>query len=79
MKEIIYFFLYAIVCYSLSHDLILSSSVIGRTMRQGLPTATTFEGISFTTTEPPPITTFEPMVTPGITCTPAPIHTLSPP
>ena len=62
----------------LSHDLCLSVSVMGRTGRQGLPTATTLSGMSFTTTEPPPMTTFEPIFTPGITCTPAPIHTLSP-
>ena len=59
------------VFYSLFHDLSLSSSVIGRMTRHGFPAATTFEGIYLTTTEPPPITTFEPMVTPGITCTPA--------
>lgn len=51
---------------------------MGRITLHGLPTATELLGISFTTTLPPPITTLLPMFTPGITCTPAPIQTLSP-
>ena len=41
----------------------LSFSVIGRSTLQGLPTATTPEGISFVTTLPAPMTVLEPMVT----------------
>ena len=54
------------------------SSLVLRITLQGLPTATLWSGMSFVTTLPPPITTSLPMVTPGMTCTPAPIHTLSP-
>ena len=64
--------------YVLSQHFFLSSSVIGRITLHGFPTATLSEGISFTTTLPAPITTLLPIVTPGITCTPAPNHTLSP-
>ena len=46
--------------------------------RQGLPTATTPSGMSWTTTLPPPMTARLPMVTPGRTVTPPPIQTLSP-
>ncbi len=62
----------------MSQLLFASSLVIRRITLQGFPTATLSDGISFTTTLPPPITTLLPIVTPGITCTPAPIHTLSP-
>lgn len=55
-----------------------SSAVMALITLHGFHAATTLSGISFTTTEPAPITTFEPMQTPGNTCTPAPIHTLSP-
>ena len=41
-------------------------------------TATTPDGMSLVTTLPAPITTSEPMVTPGHTITPMPNHTLSP-
>ena len=58
--------------------LYLSSSVISRRTRQGLPTATTPEGISRVTTLPAPITVLSPIVTPGSTVTPAPIQTLLP-
>ena len=54
---------------------LLSSSVIWRITLQGFPTATLFDGMFFVTILPLPITTLLPMVTPGITCTPAPIHT----
>ena len=64
--------------YVLSQHFFLSSSVIGRITLHGFPTATLSEGISFTTTLPAPITTLLPIVTPGITCTPAPNHTLFP-
>ena len=56
----------------------LSSSVMGRTTLQGLPTATTPEGMSFTTTLPAPMTVLEPMVTPGRMVTSPPSQTLSP-
>ena len=52
--------------------------LIGDGTDEGLPTATELSGMSFATTLPPPMTTLLPMVTPGITCTPAPIQTLSP-
>jgi hypothetical protein len=45
---------------------------------QGLPTATVFDGISFTTTEPAPIETLSPIDTPGNIVTLPPIHTLLP-
>ena len=45
---------------------------------QGLPTATVFDGISLTTTEPAPMVTLLPMVTPGRMVTLPPIHTLWP-
>ena len=45
---------------------------------QGFPTATTFDGISFVTTLPAPITVLSPIVTPGNTITFPPIHTLLP-
>lgn len=44
----------------------------------GLPTATVLEGMSLTTTEPAPMVTLSPMVTPGRMVTLPPIHTLSP-
>ena len=47
--------------------LIVSSSIIARITRHGLPTATELSGISLTTTLPPPITTLLPIVTPGMT------------
>ena len=49
-----------------------------RTTRQGLPTATTFSGISFVTTLPAPMTLLLPMLTPGKTQTLPPIQTLLP-
>lgn len=64
--------------FYLLQQVFLSSSVMARMTWQGLPTATELSGMSFTTTLPPPMTTLLPMVTPGITCTPAPIQTLSP-
>ena len=45
---------------------------------QGFPTAIELEGISFTTTEPAPIETLSPIVTPGRMVTLPPIHTLWP-
>ena len=51
---------------------------MSRTGLHGLPTATTLEGMSWTTTLPAPITDPLPMVTPGSTVTLPPIHTLSP-
>ena len=45
---------------------------------QGFPTATTLSGISLVTTEPAPMVTLLPMVTPGSMVTLPPIHTLSP-
>ena len=45
---------------------------------QGFPTAITFDGISFVTTLPAPITTLSPMLTPGSTITFPPIQTLLP-
>ena len=42
----------------------------------GFPTATVFDGISLTTTEPAPMVTLSPMVTPGRMVTLPPIHTL---
>lgn len=45
---------------------------------QGLPTATVFEGMSLTTTEPAPMVTLSPMVTPGRMVTLPPIQTLLP-
>ena len=44
----------------------------------GFPATTQFLGISFVTTEPAPITELSPIVTPGKTIAPAPIHTLLP-
>ena len=44
----------------------------------GFPTATVFDGISPTTTEPAPMVTLSPMVTPGRMVTLPPIHTLLP-
>ena len=44
----------------------------------GFPAAITLSGISFVTTDPEPMTTFEPMVTPGLMTVLPPIHTLSP-
>ncbi len=54
------------------------SSVTDRIVRQGLPTATTFAGISLVTTLPAPIIALSPMVTPGRTVTLPPNHTLLP-
>ena len=45
---------------------------------QGFPAATTLSGISLVTTEPAPIVTLLPIVTPGSIVTLPPIHTLSP-
>jgi len=45
---------------------------------QGFPTATVFDGISPITTEPAPMVTLSPMVTPGRMVTLPPIHTLLP-
>ena len=45
---------------------------------QGFPTATEFDGISFVTILPAPITTLSPILTPGRTTTFPPIHTLFP-
>ena len=53
-------------------------TVIFFTTLQGLPAAMQFEGISLTTTEPAPMVTLSPMVTPGRMVTLPPIHTLSP-
>ncbi len=49
-----------------------------RITRHGLPAAMTLAGISLVTTLPAPITVFSPIVTPGSTIAPPPIHTLSP-
>ena len=46
--------------------------------RHGFPTATEHDGISLTTTEPAPIVTLSPMVTPGKMVTLPPIQTLLP-
>ena len=46
--------------------------------RAGLPTATALDGMSCVTTEPAPITTLLPMVTPISTTAFPPIQTLSP-
>ena len=46
--------------------------------RHGFPAANTPAGMSRVTTLPAPMTLSEPMVTPPITRTPAPNHTLSP-
>ena len=43
----------------------------------GLPKAITLLGISLVTTLPEPIILFSPIVTPGLTIVPPPIHTLS--
>ena len=45
---------------------------------QGLPTAITFDGISLTTTDPAPMVTLSPIVTPGKIVTLPPIHTFFP-
>ena len=45
---------------------------------QGFPKAVTLEGISLVTTEPAPIVTLSPIVTPGHMQTLPPIHTLFP-
>lgn len=45
---------------------------------QGLPTATTLSGIHFATTDPAPIVTLLPIVTPGRIVTVPPTQTLSP-
>lgn len=42
----------------------------------GFPTATVFDGISPTITEPAPMVTLSPIVTPGRMATLPPIHTL---
>ena len=55
-----------------------SSWVIGRITRQGLPAANVMGGMSFTTTEPAPMTQPSPMVTPPQTTTLAPSQTLLP-
>ena len=55
-----------------------SASVILRITWHGLPTATEWDGISLVTTEPAPITTSSPMVTPGQTTTLPPNHTSLP-
>ena len=44
----------------------------------GLPTVTTFDGISFVTTDPAPIVMLSPIVTPGRIVTLPPIYTLLP-
>ena len=49
-----------------------------RCTRQGLPTARVRAGTSIVTTLPAPIVAPSPIVTPGITRDPAPIHTLFP-
>lgn len=49
--------------------------MMGRTTRQGTPTATTIGGTSWLTTDPAPITEPWPIRTPGITVTFEPIHT----
>jgi hypothetical protein len=46
--------------------------------RQGLPAATTFEGMSLVTMLPAPMTVFSPIVTPGQTMAPPPSQTLGP-
>ncbi len=51
---------------------------IRRTIRAGLPTATTPGGRSPVTTAPAPTTVSAPMVTPGSTMTPPPSHVVSP-
>lgn len=56
----------------------LSFSVSFRIILQGFPAARTFDGMSFVTTLPAPITVLSPIVTPGITVTLAPIQTLFP-
>ena len=53
-------------------------SGISRITCAGLPTAIELAGMSRVTTEPAPIMEFEPIVTPGVTVTFAPNHTLSP-
>ena len=45
---------------------------------QGLPTATTLDGMSLVTTEPAPMVTLSPIVTPGSMVTLPPIQTLFP-
>ena len=54
------------------------SAVMGRSTRQGLPTATTPAGMSLVTTDPAPMTLLSPMVTPGQMTTLPPIQTLLP-
>ena len=56
----------------------LSLFVIILMTLHGFPAAITLSGISFVTTDPEPMTTFEPMVTPGLMTVLPPIHTLSP-
>ena len=65
--------------FSTNSDLAISRQIriylfIFLTTRQGLPTATTLEGMSFVTTEPAPMTVPSPIVTPGNTTTFAPIQ-----
>ena len=45
---------------------------------QGLPTATTLDGMSLVTTDPAPMVTLSPIVTPGRMVTLPPIQTLFP-
>ena len=56
----------------------LSSWVISRITRQGLPAAKVWAGMSFVTTLPAPMTQPSPMVTPGQMTTLAPSHTSLP-
>ena len=51
---------------------------MGRSTRQGFPTASTFAGISLVTTLPAPITAPSPICTPGRTITPPPQPTSVP-
>src|SRR5690625_2076677 len=44
----------------------------------GLPATTTWSGTSFVITDPDPITTLSPIVTPGLIIAPPPIQALSP-
>ena len=55
-----------------------SACVMGRMTRQGFPAATTWLGISWVTTEPEPMTTSSPIVTPGLMTTLPPIQTSEP-
>ncbi len=57
---------------------LVGQSASGRTIRAGLPTASTPAGRSRTTTEPAPTTVSSPMVTPGQTTTAPPSQTFRP-